>query len=319
MTTVLITAIAGDIAQSVAVIIRETFPDWRLVGADVHDRHGGQLFVDVLARAPYASDPGYLPWLRAVVALERVDLCVPMSEAELQFLSGLGATEVAGARLVMASRTAVTIGSDKLETARFIQSIGCPAPWTVPSEQFDAATHLPCIFKPRRSAGSKSVFVCRTAAEVLFYRDRNPPAVIQELLLPPDREVTCALYRHANGPTIVLQLLRTLVGGFTGWARVIDEDEVTEQCARLADALDLNGSINVQLRLTSDGPRIFEINPRFSSTVLMRHRMGFQDVVWSLRHAMGEAAAVYRPAVGTTAVRVQGAVVLGRDAIDRDA
>ena len=49
--------------------------------------------------------------------------------------------------------------------------------------------------------------------------------------------------------------------------------------------LNLNGSINIQLRLTKNGPRVFEINPRFSSTALMRHRIGFSDVLWAIDEA----------------------------------
>ena len=53
-------------------------------------------------------------------------------------------------------------------------------------------------------------------------------------------------------------------------------------CKHIANEVSLLGSMNVQLRLTNEGPRIFEINPRFSSTVLMRHLIGFQDLIWTI-------------------------------------
>lgn len=310
MKTVLITAIAGDIAQGVATIVRAAFPKWRLIGSDIHPRHGGNLFVDTLLEAPRADAPGYDAWLDDVVGREGVDIVIPMSEAELLHLSGNRIVEELGAKFIMANAKAIEVGSDKLWTAQYLGSIGCERPWTIPAEEFDATTPLPCIFKPRRSAGSKGIFICSSAAEVQFHRAGHPPAVLQELLLPAEKEVTCAIFRCAKGKTAVLQLLRSLVGGFTGWAQVIDEPEINEQCTRLAEALDLRGSINAQLRLTDRGPRIFEINPRFSSTVFMRHLMGFQDVVWSLQEALGEDPQFAFPEVGTTAVRVQGAAVL---------
>lgn len=311
MKTVLVTAIAGDIAQAIAAIIRETFPDWRLIGMDVHDRHGGGLFVGKLYRAPRAADPRYEEWLNDLIHQEHVDFCIPMSEAELLQLTQYQTGGLGGATLIMANARAIDVGSDKLATSRFLASIGCATPWTIPAEEFDGTGHLPCIFKPRRSAGSKAIFVCRNAGEVSFYRDRYPAAVLQELLLPDDHEVTCAIFRDKAGRTAVLQLLRTLVGGFTGWAQVVEEPEILAQCTRIAEQLDLSGSINAQLRVTRDGPRIFEINPRFSSTALIRHRMGFQDVVWSLQEALGMPVKFHHPSAGTTAVRVQGAVVLG--------
>ena len=53
---VLITGIGGDIAQGVATILRESRPDLRLIGVDVHTQHGGHLFVDVNEIIPSASD-----------------------------------------------------------------------------------------------------------------------------------------------------------------------------------------------------------------------------------------------------------------------
>jgi len=307
---VLITAIGGDIAQGIAAILRESFPDWRLTGVDVHSRHAGSLFVDQFHEVPRASDPGYEDALKAIVNQDAIDLVIPMSEAELQLLASRGYSEIGGAGLLMANQLAIEVGADKLRTAQFLESIGLPAPWTDLAENFLPQKHLPCIFKPRRGAGSKAVYRCDTAEEVAFYRHRYADAIVQELLLPPDQEVTCGVFRTGDGRIAVLQLLRTLTSGFTGWAQVIDDTEIFSQCSRLAEGLDLRGSINVQLRITGNGARIFEINPRFSSTVLMRHQMGFCDLVWSIQDLMGEDVHLFSPKIGTTAVRLQGAQLL---------
>lgn len=310
MKTILITAIAGDIAQSIALIVREAYPKCRILGMDIHERHGAMLCVDRWFMAPRVTSPDYCTWLEDLILREGVDTCVPASEAELGFFAAASLREVAGARLVMPNAKAIEIGTDKLATARFLESVGCPVPWTLPVGEGGPATPMPCVFKPRHSAGSKGVQICQSLEEVRFFGHRLPDAVLQELLLPEDQEVTCAIYRTRDGRIAVLQLLRKLVGGFTGWAKVIDAPAVRAQCELLAKALDLRGSINVQLRLTPQGPRIFEINPRFSSTVLMRDKIGFRDVVWALDEALGREVNFSFPAVGTIAVRTQGAAQL---------
>ncbi|MGI9465337.1 MAG: ATP-grasp domain-containing protein, partial [Aestuariivirgaceae bacterium] len=88
------------------------------------------------------------------------------------------------------------------------------------------------------------------------------------------------------------------------------DEQIDMQCRKIAEELDLKGSINVQLRRTADGPRIFEINARFSSTALIRHRMGFQDVVWTLQERMGEAVSCFVPVPGTTGVRTSDAAIV---------
>ena len=314
---VLITGIGGDIAQGIAAILRQSFPCWHLSGVDVHSRHAGSLFVDKFQEAPKASDSGYEDALKRVVDRDAIDLVIPMSEAELILLGSLGYSKIGGAGLLMANPLAIEVGADKLKTARFLKSIDVPGPWTDIPENFLPQKHLPCIFKPRRGAGSKAVFRCETATEVEFYRQRYCDAVVQELLLPAEQEVTCGVFRTGEGRIAVVQLLRTLTGGFTGWAQVIDDPEIFLQCSRLAEALNLRGSINVQLRVTENGPRIFEINPRFSSTVLMRHQMGFCDLVWSIQDLMGEDVHLFSPLAGTTAVRLQGAQLISTNILEQ--
>lgn len=307
MTTLLITAIGGDIAQGVAKIVRSVRPDWRIIGVDIHDQHGGALFADVVEVVPPASDPDYLPRMEQMVARHGVAYCLPMSEAELAFVLHAGLEAFRGAPLVAVNKRAVEIGLDKLATARFLVEAGCPAPWTVPAEEGVEPPAYPCIFKPRRSAGSKDVFICRDREDAAYLVHRYSNAVFQELLEPASREITCAIYRTWDGRTAVLPMLRKLVGGFTGWAKVVDVPEAVAQCIRIAETLDLHGPINAQLRLTDAGPRIFEINPRLSSTVLIRHLLGFTDVAWLLDELEGSPVVFPPLPIGATAVRVQGA------------
>ncbi|MBT9547231.1 MAG: ATP-grasp domain-containing protein [Candidatus Sericytochromatia bacterium] len=311
MKTLLITGIAGDIAQGIATLVKEIYPDWRILGMDIHLRHGGGSFVDQFYLAPRADHPDYLSFLFNLVKSERVDICIPMSEAELTLLAQFDPQQRPDLIWILANSKAIKIGSDKLETAQFLTEIGVPGPWSLDVNELSEHTPFPCIFKPRRSAGSKAIFICEGPDEVKFLRQRYVDGLLQELLLPFDQEVTCALFRsQKTGEIAVLQLLRALTGGFTGWAEVIDHAEILAQAHKIAEALDLNGSINLQLRLTEMGPRIFEINPRFSSTVLIRHRMGFQDVVWSIQDALGEKYHVFQPPTGLRGVRSHDARIL---------
>ena len=151
--------------------------------------------------------------------------------------------------------------------------------------------------------------ICHSLDDARFFWRRWPDAVLQELLLPEDEEVTCAIYRSADGRIGVLQMLRKLMGGLTGWAQIIEDGEIRSQCEQLAKGLELRGSINAQLRRTPEGPQIFELNPRFSSTVLMRHMMGFTDVVWSILELLDKPISVTVPPIGMIAVRIQSAAL----------
>lgn len=310
MTTVFVTAIGGDVAQGVARVIREARPDWRLVGTDIGERHAGTHFVDRFLIAPPASDPAYLDWLASRLAEEGASFCIPMNEAEIALVAALPEPFLSGAQLVTAGALAVTVAGDKVKTAHFIERIGLPAPWVAERTEDIPPGSFPCIGKPRGGAGSRSVYVCANIAEAQSVAQRHAGMMFQELLLPHDAEVTVAVFRDHAGNTALLQLQRRLVGGATAWAEVIEDPAVSEQCRRIAEALELHGAVNVQLRLTPRGPRVFEINARFSSTALMRHRLGFSDVIWTLDDLAGRTVTTTAPTPGQRIARIHDAVVL---------
>ncbi len=304
---VLITGIGGDISQGVATILRENRPDLRLIGVDVHAQHGGHLFVDYFQLVPKASDPGYLDEIKEVVRKHSVGLVIPMSEPELEVT--LPFSELApGVKWITAGRMVVKAGLDKLETMNALTDLGIPVPWTRPVCD-GLPNAYPCILKNRSGSGSRAVFTVADDEDADYLVKRYPDAIFQELLGTAEREVTCAVYRRLDGKVSSLLMLRRLTGGFTGWAKIIKDEETARMCEVIAVGLDLRGSMNVQLRLTDKGPRVFEINPRFSSTVLMRHRLGYTDVLWAIEEAEGKQVVFPEIAQDRIMVRVQGATV----------
>jgi carbamoyl-phosphate synthase large subunit len=312
MRKVLITGIGGDIAQSTAKIIREQYPHIALVGTDLHLQHGGSLFVDKVYILPTANSIDYISKLVHLIDTEGVDVVIPMTEPELAVLGSLIKVRN-DISWITAGEQVIAAGLDKLATAETIEKLGLPVPWTVPVNQ-GLPHQYPCILKNRLGSGSRAVFIVKDEAEALYLSKRYPDAIYQELLEPADREVTCAVYRTRDGKVSTLQMLRRLVGGFTGWATVINDDATSRMCKKLAEGLNLQGSMNVQLRITDAGPRVFEINPRISSTVLMRHQLGYTDVLWAMLEI--EDKPINFPVLkeGQVMVRTQGAAILNKQA-----
>lgn len=308
MKGILVTGIGGDIAQGVATLVRECEPGVRLIGTDVHNEHAGSLFADKCLVLPHAREPAYASALREAVTLHGIDVVMPMTEAEIPLVPGLLGNPPL-ARCITPGPGAVAAGIDKLATAQTLQKLDLNGPWTVPVADGMPRSY-PCILKPRFGSGSRGIVVIDNQEEARCFAKKYRQAIFQELLEPAKGEVTCAVYRTRQGEVGILQLLRRLAGGLTGWATVIRDEKVERVCAKLAQAVDLRGSINIQLKLTADGPRIFEINSRFSSTVVMRHRIGFTDVAWTLEELEGRPVRLATVPIGTTVVRVYGAATL---------
>jgi len=233
---------------------------------------------------PLASAPEFLPALSDLIVRLGDPVVIPTVPAEIDKLA-VTAERAKQFQLLMAPSGLVATFSDKLETAHWLSDHGFPTPQTVMLDAVGAAD-LPLVIKPRVGSGSRNVDVVRHLDHLSRLQAAGGDMVAQEYLAGDDSEYTCALFR-ARGETRCLVMRRTLLGGLTGTAVVENRPEIVAMLSHLAEESLLNGSINVQLRLTAKGPRIFEINPRFSSTVMMRHRLGFQDLVWAVRDLDG--------------------------------
>ena len=307
MKRILITGIGGDIGQGVATILRETRPEIELLGVDVHDQHGGHLFVDHFLLIPNASSSNYLSSLKKIVKEHKIDVVIPMSEPELDAALPILGLE-SDVKWITSGSSVVKAGLDKFKTMQALIEIGIPIPWTILVCDGYPISY-PCILKNRFGSGSRAVFIVKNDEDADYLAKQYPDAIFQELLEPNDREVTCAVYRRKDGKVSTLLMLRRLSGGFTGWAKVIKDDAANEMCETIASGLNLQGSMNIQMRLTDKGPRVFEINPRFSSTVLMRHRLGFSDVLWAIDEAEGKVINFQEIPKDQMMVRVQSATI----------
>ena len=243
---------------------------------------------------PPVTSPAYIDRLSEYLAKEKIDIFIPTSEAELRwFVEANADLNVLPSHCLKASSKAMKIGFDKFLTSRHLVAHGMPAPWvSVASDSDLGAPEIPCIFKSRAGAGNSSVFYIDNYEKSICFQRAFPDYIWQQFLPLSRGEFTCAVYRCLDGSTRVIAMRRRLSSGVTSFAQVVNNPLIDTLCINIAESLSLFGSINVQLRLVdNDVPMVFEINPRFSSTVGMRHAIGFSDLIWSIEEQyLGQTA-----------------------------
>lgn len=296
---VLVTGCGGDIGLSVGRILKMTNIAKHIIGCDIHNEHPGSLIFDKCEIVAPINSPKYPNDLKKVIKKYGIDLLIPASEPELRFfLKNNLLDNFDNIPVLTANKKALIIGFDKLKTADFLKTIKLPYPWTnIVKESLPIA--YPCVIKNRYGAGSKNInSVDRELTK--YYQKNCPNDIWQEYLIPDDEEYTCGIYRTRSKEIRTIIFKRKLQGGHTVSGVTIHNLKIKNVLLKLAQALDLQGSINAQLRLTKKGPIIFEINPRFSSTVVFRHLLGFQDLIWSIKEKVDIKLKPYKePAAGT--------------------
>lgn len=283
---ILVTGCGGDIGQSIGKILQSSPLIENVIGCDLNLEHAGKFIFDRIQCVSSCRSDKYFYDIEQIVKDEQIDVIIPVSEPELRFFSEIKlGSHLFEKPLIKANQKSLEIGFDKLKTAYFLEEHGLPFP--VSSSMRDLMTPVyPLVLKSRDGSGSKNLFIIKDDLDFEYYKKKYPDFIAQELVGTASDEFTCGLFRSNTGDIRHIIFRRRLVGGFSGYGTVEINSDISNLLTRIALELNLKGSINVQLRITDKGPCVFEINPRFSSTVLFRHLMGFEDVIWSIQEVL---------------------------------
>ena len=282
---ILLSSIGGDLAQSVARCLRDQYPHATLVGIDTNSEHAGSIFVDVVERVEHAKSKDYFTSLRSILRSTHPDFFFPLNDLELSELSGLTESELISlfgeTQIVWSGARALSLFQNKNLTMEYLSNLGLKTPRVFNMDKNEI--EYPVVIKPNEGSGSKNIYVCTSwdelsAASVFI---QNP--IIQEYIPGPDSEYTVGVFARLGKNVKTISFRRKLsANGRTSWCETYHDPNLDAICRKVAESIELTGSINIQFRKNHGEYYIFEVNPRFSSTVLIRYRLGFRDVVWSL-------------------------------------
>lgn len=281
---VLVSAVGGDLGQSVIKCLRDCDYNPYIMGCDMNPYAGGRADVDEFFQAPPVKETHrYKDFLLEKINEKKIHYMFPLSDVEIVFLDeNREWFQRSNALFVMNEHHIIDTFMDKYKTVEFFKAKGIPYPQTWLPGDYNNQPDFPLVLKRRKGSGSQELFIVKDPEELEFYLKRHNNMIIQEYLPGEDNEYTAGIFKDGeNIHTITFK--RTLApGGFSQQVELVWDKNINEFPVRLARTLDFKGSLNVQFRVTERGCIPFEINPRFSSTVYFRHLLGFKDVIWTL-------------------------------------
>lgn len=291
---ILVTAVGGDLGQSIIKCLRDCGCPVHITGCDMNPYAGGRAKTDEFFQAPPVRETeNYLRFLRDTVRAGTIDYVFPVSDVEILFFNAQRERfSDLTVRFVANDPVIIDTFSDKYHTVEFFKKNGLPYPRTWLQESLTEQPGFPLILKKRRGSGSQNLLKIFDADELQFYLKKNSGMVIQEYIPGDTREYTAAIF-SGGGQVHTITFRRTLApGGFSQQVEPVTDKTITGFPRQVAKALGADGSrfmaVNVQFRDTQKGCIPFEINPRFSSTVYLRHLFGFKDVQWTLDMLQGK-------------------------------
>lgn len=321
----LISAANSDIAISMARILKHEKKDSNIIGIAPDDVYPAINYFDKVELIPFASDESYFNTLLSYIYKYKIDVFIPVSESELSFFSdniNLISSQL-NIKVLINDSYVLKQCLDKYKTYKWLSDNNVSVPETcILKNQYDG--DFPVIIKQRKSAGSKNIVIAKTKdlyfsfkKEQEIYNLQND-FVVQKCIGNINSEYTCAIWRY-NNIFRHISLKRKLSGGATSEAIVVDNPKINELLFKISNIIKGDFFLNVQLRLEEGIPYVFEINPRFSSTVMMRHKFGFKDFIWSLDWLEKNHTSTYvPPLVNLRAYKVTNELIISIPGINTE-
>ena len=297
-TNILIVGAGGDIGQSIFKILKDI--DWinTIVGTDINTKTASSLLFEKFYKLPKCNNKKYFSEIENIVSLEKITLILPVSEPEIRFLFQKKILLINDVPIIIANRLSLFIALDKEKTIEFLKKNKFPHPKTQKQNK-KLKLDFPIIAKPNKGSGSKAIILIKDKFDLNYVNRKFPSHILQQYLPEDEGEYTCGLFRSSKGEVRSIIFKRDLMYGISFYGELVENEQISQILIQLANILNLNGSINIQLRLVDGIPNIFEINPRFSSTVRFRDLLGFKDVLWVLEdHLNMEISNYSKPLIG---------------------
>ncbi|WP_150291991.1 ATP-grasp domain-containing protein [Sphingobium estronivorans] len=289
---ILVTGAGAVLGQGIIKSLRQSTLDCALIAADPNPLSSGLYWADAAYRLPFANDPAFGDRIHELLDRERPDVVLVGTDVELSYFAAERHRIEALFRthILVSDPRVVAIADDKLETARFFESVGLPHPASACAEDQEAVDALvgsigfPLIVKPRIGARSVGVSLVNDRVELAQALEGRSGLVVQECVGDPDCEYTASTLVFDGDVQASIVMRRDLRDGNTYRAYTGDYPDLNEQVRTLGQALQPYGPANFQFRLDDQGvPRVFEINARFSGTTPLRAMAGFNEVEMCVR------------------------------------
>jgi carbamoyl-phosphate synthase large subunit len=208
-----------------------------------------------------------------------VDYYIPLIDEEIPLAWAL-AKKLPRLRIIAPRLEFVNLCRDKYRLMKRLEREGLSRVQTGKADQRASPRRFPLFVKPRTSRGSRGTYRVETPEElraaVVLGRLHPKDVLIQEFLNGTEYTVSVVV-DNANRLLAIVPKRVIVKKGITLHAVTEKNSLITDVCKRMVEKLRPCGPCNVQLKIDRGTVKIFEVNPRFSTTSVLTCEAGVDE------------------------------------------
>lgn len=237
--------------------------------------------------APLVTDPAYPSFIKKIVREHSIELYVPLIDEEIEIAHAIK-NEIPSLKLLSPKIDfcLMAMRKDLLMKELDKHGISSIATWT--GDRFEWKNGTTYFVKPISGRGSRGIRKISSEEELKAYYilEKYAPkdVLIQECI--EGQEYTVGALINQTDDIIYLSSRKILKKkGITIKAVTENNEKIEAVVKKVNEYLQPKGPVNIQLYITDDNAvKIFEINPRFSTTTIMSYEDGKDEIGLWLKH-----------------------------------
>jgi carbamoyl-phosphate synthase large subunit len=142
------------------------------------------------------------------------------------------------------------------------------------------------VVKPNNSRGSRGFFVCRSKEDLDFAIKKNKKGFGDSVIMEYLEGIEFSVYGISDlkgNPLVSVANKRIKAVGESKKAQIIDDKEILKTANEIAQKIKMHGPWNVQIMKTTNGPKLIEVNPRFSGSLSLVIEAGLDLIEISMK------------------------------------
>ncbi len=277
MKTIFMTGGGGSGTIAATKSLKET-GKYKIILGDMDKWAAGLRFADKPYILPAGKDERFLDVVQDIIKKEKVDIFIPLVDEEIlksyEIVKNMPKVE-----LLLPEYNFAKIALDKWILFKKLKKFKIPCPETYLG---NFLLETPYIVKPRIGRGSRNVKEIKSKKEYEAYKVLTglPESKILSQNKIIGKEFTVSVVANKYGEVLAVVPKEVIYKrGITIVAITRVNKEIESLCIEIQKRLKANGPFNVQLILREDGlPIVFEINPRFSTTIALTTKAGVNEI-----------------------------------------
>lgn len=228
---------------------------------------------------PKVNDNNFESVIIKIIKDNQIDIYIPLIDEEIVKAIVIG--KKLGIKILSPTRTFVELCLDKYKLMNMLRDENISSIETEFANNFTQKFDFPIFLKPNIGRGSRGIQMVSNLNEMEAYfllAEYNKNEILVQPFIGGEEYTVSVTVNNLNKLISIIPKLVFSKEGITKHAKCVNNEIIINKCREIVEKLNPCGSFNVQLKLYNNDIYIFEINPRFSTTLVLSIAAGVNEI-----------------------------------------